>query len=149
MDSRAEQKKLEYCQILMNKVNTPGQFPDYVRCRLTRLTPDGEAEGVLEVSPSVLNVWGTVHGGALSTLADTVAGTGVAAATGRGCVTVNYSMNYLHPATGGVITCTAHPAKLGNHICVMRTTLKNKKGDAVATGEFTFYVTTRLDKGVL
>ena len=61
---------------------------------------DGWAEGELEVSRHSLNPHGIVHGGALAALADTVGGAATFAAYRRGCVTVNYSMNFLRPAWG-------------------------------------------------
>ena len=144
MDSCVEQEAL--CQALTGYANTPGQFSSHACCRVTRVTRSGEAVGELEVAPEVLNVWGTVHGGALSTLADTVAGTGVVAATGGACVTVNSSMNYLRPAAGRKIVCTARPEKLGQHICVMRAVLVNDQGETVSTGEFTFCVIGLLEQ---
>lgn len=145
MDSYAEQNKPEFCLALLDAVNTPGQLPDHIHCRLTHLTSDGSAAGELEILPENQNPWGTVHGGALATLADTVAGSGVVAATGCACVTVNYSMNYLRPATGRRITCTVRPVKLGRQICVMHADLSNEQGESVAISEFTFCVTGPLD----
>lgn len=65
MDSCAEQKKQEFCQAVLDAANRPGQLPHLIHCRLTQLTPDGNATGELEIHPDVLNPWNTVHGGAL------------------------------------------------------------------------------------
>lgn len=145
MDSCAEQKKQMLCRALMDRMNAPGQFSAYIHIRLTELTPDGRCTGELEVVPENLNLLGIVHGGALATLADTVAGSAVAAATGRACVTVSYGFNFLRPATGGRIICSAYAEKLGRHICVMHADLLDEKGEKVAAGEFTFCVTEPLD----
>ena len=145
MDSCAE--PWAFGQALMDHANVPGQFSAHARCRLTRVTPEGESVGELEIVPEVLNIWGTVHGGALSALADTAAGAGVAAATGCGCVTVSSTMNFLRPAAGSKIVCTARPEKLGGHICVMRAELADERGETVATGVFTFCVTGELNLG--
>ena len=115
MDTQKSQNSAALCRALIDRVNTAGQFPAHARCRLVSLTPE-QAVGELEALPETLNVWGIVHGGALATLADTVAGSAVAAATGRGCVTVGYSINFLRPAAGATITCTARPVKLGKQL---------------------------------
>lgn len=140
MDFCAEQKKQEFCQAILDAANRPGQLPHLIHCRLTQLTPDGNAVGELEIQPDILNPWNTVHGGALATLADNVTGSGVLAATGCVCVTVSYNMHYLRPATGSKITCTARPEKLGKHLCVMHADLTNDAGQLAATCEFTFNV---------
>ena len=145
MDFCAEQKKQEFCQALLDAANRPGQLPHLIHCRLTHLTPDGNAAGELELQPDNLNPWGTAHGGALATLADNVTGSGVIAATGCTCVTVSYSIHYLRPATGAKIICTARPEKLGKHICVMHADLTNDAGQLVATSEFTFNIVQPLD----
>lgn len=149
MDFCAEQKKQEFCQAILDAANRPGQLPHLIHCRLTHLTPDGNATGELEIQPDILNPWNTVHGGALATLADNVTGSGVLAATGYICVTVNYNMHYLRPATGSKIICTARPEKLGKHLCVMHADLTNDAGQLVATCEFTFDLVQPLDQEAL
>lgn len=141
-----EQSHEDFCRSLMESINRPGQFPHHIHCQLTRVTPEGETVGMLEVVPENLNPWGTVHGGALAALADTVTGTGVIAATRCSCVTVSYSINYLRPGTGSRIICTSRPEKLGKNICVMHADLTNDKNELVATTEFTFCVLEPLDK---
>ena len=145
MDICAEQKKQEFCQALLDAANRPGQLPHLIHCRLTHLTPDGNAVGELEIQPDNVNPWGTAHGGALATLADNVTGSGVIAATGCVCLTVSYSIHYLRPASGRKIICTSRPEKLGKHICVMHADLTNEDGQLVATSEFTFNVAQPLN----
>ena len=96
---------------LLELVNTSGCFAPANHMYVTELRPDHSAVGVLEVQPSSLNPMGIVHGGALVTLADTVCGT-AAFTTGHMCVTLDCSMQYLAPASGARITCTATPRKL-------------------------------------
>jgi acyl-CoA thioesterase len=121
-------------------MNADGHFATFSHVRLTDLSPEGTCTGVLDVTSDNLNHRGIVHGGALATLADTVAGTAVAAATGCSCVTVNYGFNFLRPAVGSQITCSARPEKIGKHICVMHADLFDPQGNTVAAGEFTFCV---------
>ena len=61
---------------LNSVVNAPHQFSYESGVLVTRVEP-GFAQGVLEVGPNSINPHGKVHGGALATLADSVAGTAV------------------------------------------------------------------------
>ncbi len=143
MDSCAEQKKLRLHKALIDHMNEPGQFSADIHVRVEKIA-EGYAEGVLDVHPENLNLLGIVHGGCLATLADTVAGMGVAA-TGHACVTVSYGMNFLRPATGKQIRCVATAEKMGKTLCVMRAELLNEEGQKVASGTFTFCVLEPLD----
>lgn len=107
---------------LLELVNTSGCFAPANHMYVTELRPDHSAVGVLEVQPSSLNPMGIVHGGALVTLADTVCGT-AAFTTGHMCVTLDCSMQYLAPASGARITCTATPRKLGKTVLVYEAVL--------------------------
>ena len=123
---------------LFERVNAPGEFAGVNHIRVTVIRED-YAEGELTVGPDSLNPHGIVHGGCLSTLADTVGG--VAASTRGGkCVTLNNTMNYLAPATGAVIRCAARPQKVGRTVSVFDTVLTDEAGRTVATGTYTFYV---------
>ncbi len=102
---------------------------------------DGQVRGELRITEESLNMLGVVHGGCLCALADSVAGT-LVAADGRAGVTLSCNMNYLRPAVGEVgktITCTGRLQKSGRTIAVCDTYLTNEAGALVATGTFTFY----------
>ena len=122
---------------LLDRVNNGSYFAPVNHIQITRLW-EGRAEGVLEVHPDSLNPLGIVHGGALVTLADSVAGT-AAFTTGRACVTLDCTMHYLSPAAGRRITCLATPKKTGKTILVYDTLLTDEEGNTVATGTYTFY----------
>ena len=76
-------------------------------------------------------------------LADTVGGAATFAAYRRGCVTVNYSMNFLRPAWGSnrKIRCRAQAVKLCRTLSVFGMSLTDDEGVEVASGNFTFYIT--------
>lgn len=124
---------------LARLINRPGLYAYESGMTVTEIRP-GYGEGILNVTPMVMNPHGTVHGGALYTLADTVAGT-AACAHGASCVTLDSSMEFLRPATGSTIRCVATPKKQGQTITVMQVVLTNETGKEVATGTFTFYMT--------
>ena len=143
MDSCADKEKQAFYQALIDRMNEPGQFSADIHVRMVKIDV-GYAEGVLDIHPENLNLRGIVHGGCLATLADTVAGMGVAA-TGQSCVTVSYGMSFLRPATGKQIRCVATAEKMGRRICVMHADLIDDNGKKVATGNFTFCVMEPLD----
>ncbi len=123
---------------IFRSVNTPHQFSYENGVTVTHVEP-GRAEGVLEVGPNSINPHGNVHGGALSTLADTVGGC-CACSKGGVCVTASSSMEFLRPANGSMITCIATPKKLGRTLAVVQTDLFNDSEKLVATGTFTFFM---------
>jgi len=126
---------------LLALVNRPQLFGHANGITILSARPDGTAQGVLAVSETSHNPHHTVHGGCLYTLADTVSGCAVAAACGKPCVTANSSMEFLRPATGDKVFCSARPKKLGRTLCVMAVELTGESGKTVATGTFTFAVT--------
>lgn len=125
-------------------INSPAFFSGANDIRVTELSPERTA-GVLTSSGRSRNPRGLVHGGCLATLADTVAGS-VLVCRGWMVVTLDFSMQYLKAASGGAVTCTATPRKLGRTICVCEVTLTDESGDTVAIGTFTFFVQQRLDE---
>ena len=126
---------------LLSRINAAGLFNTHNGITILSVHSDGTAEGVLDVCETSHNPHGTVHGGCLYALADTVAGTAVAAAGSLPCVTANSSMEFLRPATGNKVFCSARPKKLGRSLCVMQVELTGETGKIVATGTFTFAIT--------
>ena len=124
---------------MLNKVNSGPYFGPYSGTRVTPIEGHA-ARGELEVPTETKNPMGVVHGGALFTLADTVAGT-AAFTTGRGCVTLDSSMQFLTPARGNKVFCLATPKKLGRTIMVYDVSITDSEERLVATGIFTFYAT--------
>ena len=129
---------LEKIQPISSVVNQPHQFSYENGIYVTKVEP-GRAEGVLEVGPDSINPHGKVHGGALATLADTVGGC-CACSKGGLCVTSSSTMEFLRPADGPRIFCTATPKKMGYHLSDIQVELTNVSGETVATGTFTFFM---------
>jgi len=128
----------EYRERMLRAVNMPHQFSCASGVRILDIRPD-YAEGELIVGPDSLNLSGNVHGGALCTLADEVAGC-CACSHGGDCVTTNSTMEFLRPANGSKITCVATPKRMGRTLSVIQVELTNEQGAAVAAGTFTFYM---------
>ena len=118
-------------------VNGPHQFSAYNSIFLEKAR-DGRAEGRLFVTENSLNPHGMVHGGALVTLADTVAGTCACSRYGNTCVTTNSTMEYLRPGTAPGVLCRAEAVKIGRTLSVVRVELTDSREQLVATGTYTF-----------
>ena len=127
---------------LLQRINRPHLFNSFNGITVTSVAAvSGQAQGELEATENSLNPHGTIHGGCLYTLADTVAGSAVAASCGRPCVTVSGTLELLRPATGPRILCTARPKKLGGTICNMQVEVTDQHHKTVATGTFIFMLT--------
>ena len=125
---------------MLNKVNSGPYFGPKSGAKVTAIHDDHSAEGEMEIRTDTQNPMGVVHGGALFTLADTVAGT-AAFTTGRTCVTLDSSMQFLSAARGDKVFCVATPKKVGRIILVYDISITDSEDRLVATGIFTFYAT--------
>lgn len=123
---------------LFHIINAEHQFNYENGITLTYVEP-GLTRGVLRAGPDSVNPEGHIHGGAIATLADTVAGC-CACSTGGDCVTSSSTLEYLRPATGNLF-CQAVPKKLGRHLSVIQVTITDTAEKTVATGTFTFFMT--------
>jgi acyl-CoA thioesterase len=67
----------------------------------------GYSQCILKVSDILLNPYGTVHGGAIFTMADSGMGFALVPGLGDGeqCASIEISIAYLKPATSGTLTC--------------------------------------------
>lgn len=124
-------------------VNSPGQFSYENGIAVTRIEP-GLAQGELRAGPNSINPHGMIHGGAMATLADTVAGC-CACSKGGQCVTASSSMEFLRPARGDLF-CEATPKKLGRRLSVIQVSIADRLGKTVATGTFTFFMSKPEEK---
>lgn len=130
-----DQREIE--EQLKAMVNGPHQFSAYNHIFLEKAR-DGKAEGRLFVTENSLNPHGLVHGGALVTLADTVAGTCACSKYGNTCVTTNSTMEYLRPGSAPWVRCVAAATKIGRTLSVVRVELTDSQDKLVATGTYTF-----------
>lgn len=101
----------------------------------------GYSKARMPYKKSILNPYGSVHGGALYSFADIVAGT-AAAMNGCFAATVNGSLNYLLPAVKTeYVYCEASCIKDGKSLSVFNVKLTDDKGLLLDEGSFTFYNT--------
>ena len=123
---------------LFGFINAEHQFSYENGIELTHVEP-GLTRGVLHMGPNSFNPEGRIHGGAIATLADTVAGC-CACSTGGDCVTSSCSIEYLRSAETDLV-CEATPKKLGRKLSVIQVSITDTAGKLVATGTFTFFMT--------
>ncbi len=81
---------------------------------------DGEAVLELEVRDELRQQNGYVHGGVLSYAADNTLTFAAGTVVGSGVVTAGFSIDYLRPATGGVLRAEARVVRAGRTRIVCR-----------------------------
>jgi uncharacterized protein (TIGR00369 family) len=101
---------------------------------------DGVARVVLDAGPQHLNPHGTVHGGAIATLADTAMGSAVVAADDEASpATIEMKVTYIEPGRPGEILATARVRKKGRHISIVEAEI-TQEGELIAHAISTFTV---------
>lgn len=110
---------------------------------LIRMEKDA-AEGIMMIRKSNQQQYGTVHGGMLVAVADTIAGHSLVP-HGRVCVTQGSTVNFLRPAAGAYLFCRATPVQVGGRICVVSVEQRNDRDELITTALFTFAVVKKMD----
>ena len=126
-------------QALLAVANDPERFNGRCGVLVTDVGA-GWAKGEIENGPLTQSVLGGIHGGALATLADTVAAVAVAS-LGGASVTVHSTLEYLKWAKPGPVTCEAKVRKAGKSISVCEVSLRDSGGEEIAFGIFSFHMT--------
>ena len=97
------------------------------------------AKGWMPFDAKYCNPGGSMHGGCLYSLADTVAGT-LAYFKGFDVTTVEGSMNFLEPAINTeYIYCTAKLKRRGKHLVTCDVEITNDAGKLLDCGIYTFF----------
>lgn len=100
----------------------------------------GSCTAKIKIQDYHKNLHGSVHGGCVFSLADTVAGY-TAMTEGTVISTLNGSINYLHPVIGTeYLYCKGEIIKSGKTITVVRTELTDDNGKLLADGSFSCYI---------
>ncbi len=124
---------------LKARSNKPGHFSSELGLTVTKIE---HFLVVGEITPDqrICNPRGILHGGALYTLMDHVAGL-AACTTGRGCVTLDTAVNYLRSVPAGkTLTCTAEVVKPGSNITVCAARVCGPDGKTLCSGSFTYFM---------
>ena len=95
---------------------------------------EGFARGELDVTDDVLQPAGFLHGGALVTLADTVAIVGAIAAAppGRTVLTVDLTVAFIRPVRSGTVVAEARELHRGGEFAVWEVEVRDREARLVA-----------------
>ena len=99
---------------------------------------DGYAKTEMKLEPFHMNAPGTVHGGALFTLADFTQAV-AANSHGRVSVAVNVSITYLKAVSEGVLTAEAYEVSDGKKLASYRIDIKDETGYVISVAQGMVY----------
>lgn len=100
---------------------------------------EGASRVIMQIQKASANIYGTVHGGALFTLADTAAGS-ACYSRGKKCVTLNSTIHFIRPGQSGTLTAYGKEVHRGHKTGVYDVTIFNENEEIVCSASFTFYI---------
>ncbi len=106
---------------------------------------EGYARGEVTLAPKHGNPIGSIHGGVIFTIADTIGG---AAATSRGryVTTLSGNINYLRPAIGSKkLFAESSEVKIGKNVCVYDVMITDDTGREIARATMTYYYLGKIE----
>jgi uncharacterized protein (TIGR00369 family) len=103
---------------------------------------DGEAAVSLDVEPKHRNLMGTLHGGMISTLADTATGIAMGSALedGQTWTTTSLNVTFLAPGRDGRVTATGRVVKRGRTFGYAEADVADAEGRLIARATATFAI---------
>jgi len=110
----------------------------------------GYSRCVLKVNDSLLNPYGTVHGGALFTMADSGMGFALVPTLEEGerCASIEVSIVYLKAIKSGTLTCDTTVVKRSSNSAILESEIRNgSQLIAKALGTWVIYREKRAGKG--
>ncbi|MFF2051556.1 PaaI family thioesterase [Leifsonia sp. NPDC058194] len=127
---------LDYLRAMIDGVLPPPPIASLMDMTLVEAAP-GTATFVCEPDESHYNPIGTVHGGLVCTLLDSVLGCAVQTTLpqGQGYTSIEIKVNYLRPvlAGSGPLTCVGTVTKPGNRVAFADGVVTDASGKVVAT----------------
>ena len=99
----------------------------------------GHSKIQMDMEEKLLNFMGTLHGGALFTLADVAAGTSITYHNRR-CVTLNSNINFIKSPAFGKITAYGREISLDGNIANCEIEIYDHTETLVGKAEFTMFV---------
>lgn len=124
-------------QAIIDRLNSSSMYLQSNDMRVTEIK-EGYAKVEMIIDQQILNIHGFVHGGALFSLADTVAGA-ASFSTGRESVTLNGSINYIKPGTGGKLIGIAQEISRGRTTGVYEVFIFNDQDVLLSRATFTMF----------
>ena len=128
---------MEYEKLKNIRNESPG-FMKEIGLRITEIS-DGSVTAFLKVTEKHSNPIGSIHGGLLFTVADTVGGV-TAATKGRMVTTANGGINYLRAGkVGDELTARGRVIKSGRLLCVVQVDIFNQNDEMLTTSILTYH----------
>lgn len=124
-------------------VNETNSFMRLCGIRVIRVDRD-TAIAELDVSPDAFNPGGTLHGGAIYTLADAAATT-AARTDGHRYATIDGSVQYHRAVTSGRVFAEAVIRHRGKSLCSAFVEIKNEDGKLLADATFSIFRLAPID----
>ena len=107
---------------------------------------DGYAKGRFILGPQHMNPIGSVHGGCVFTLMDSIGGF-AAYTNGRYCTTLSSNVDYLRPAMNcKELIAEATPVRVGNRVMVYDVVVTDETDRKIARGSITFYSLDKINE---
>ena len=114
------------------------QFNKFVGFEVLELGPT-YSKAKVKCTEKIQNPYGSIHGGALLALVDTMAGA-TGCMNGYYVTTVSANLNFLLPAANTeYIYCECMKLKTGKHILVFDIRITDDNGNLLDSGEFSFF----------
>lgn len=125
--------------IYVEKFNENNNFMKHNGMRIVKLKK-GYAEVEMDITENTLNIQGSLHGGAIFTLADVAAG---AASKSHGfvSVTLNGNINFIKKVTKGRVKAIATKLHMGSSTGVYRVEVIDDSDCVISNCTFTMFLT--------
>ena len=120
----------------------------FLGARLGEVEP-GSVEVQLDVGTDHLNLFGTLHGGLIATLADTATGLAMLTSLDDGMthVTTSLSVTFLAPARSGTVTARGRVLKRGRRFGYAEADVVDADGALLARAAATFILSNESGSG--
>jgi uncharacterized protein (TIGR00369 family) len=119
----------------------------FLGARLGRVSR-GEVDVELDVGPQHLNLFGTLHGGLIATLADTATGLAMLTSLEAGTthLTASLGVTFLAPGRAGAVTARGRVLKHGRRFGYAEADVVDEAGDLLARATVTFTILSERDQ---
>lgn len=118
--------------------NKQDSFSKYNNIKLTKMEL-GYAEAEIEIKEDSFNFMGSLHGGAIFTLGDVVAGTSIVS-YGYNCVTLNCNINFIRPVFKGKVIAKANVVHKGKQTGITEMTIVDEDNKLICRGTYTMFI---------
>ncbi len=135
-NQNTEEKKLY--ELILGLRNREGGAINHMGVKITDLAP-GWAKGEIKIEEYHLNPIGSIHGGVLFFLADSVAGS-AASTRGNAVTTSNGFIHFLNPAIGvETLIAEASELKAGKNLLTYDVTIRTEKNKIISKATMEYY----------